>query len=706
MQPEIRSVNRQIDFNRAASIVVVALGFNIGSAGAAGQVLTPKLHHLRSGVVREWADFPEEAEAAELRLSFKAKANPAEQALRLRHRDVKQTWKLRINDREIGRLPPDENDMVTFWAVPPNALIDGKNELLISSPDKTSDDVIIGDLRLDDRPRAAVLGEGWIRVSVTDSSSGRALPCRLTVVDAGGALMTTDAVSREGLAVRPGVLYTADGNADFGVPAGKYTLFAGRGFEYSVASTDVDLQPGETAVRRLTLRREVPTEGYVACDTHCHTLTLSGHGDASLAERMVTIAGEGIELPIATDHNVHADYEKAAVAAGVREYFTPVIGNEVTTPRMGHFNVFPIAADAKVVDQAVPSWGDLFRKIRNCPNIAVTVLNHPRDLHGGYRPFGPEHYLSLVGENLDGWKLEANAVETVNSGALQSDVMRVYRDWFGLLNRGFKIIPVGASDSHDVSRYILGQGRTYIRCGDRNPAAIDVAEACRNLAAGRAIVSLGLLCEIAVNGQYGPGDLAPASGEVAVAVRVLGPSWSKATHVALFANGVKIREADLEAARSATAPGVKWEGSWRLPKFKHDVHLAAIATGRGAKELFWPIPRPYQPSSPVWHSYVVGSTGAVWLDADGSGQFTPAFEYATRLVEDSGNDFARLTSSLADYDEAVAAQAARIVHVRKLRTPAELLEAAARTDTPSIRNGFRAYVEAWKESETARGGKP
>ena len=53
----------------------------------------------------------------------------------------------------------------------------------------------------------------------------------------------------------------------------------------------------------LAIRREVATPGLVACDTHVHTLTNSGHGDATIAERVVTLAGEGIELPIATDHN-------------------------------------------------------------------------------------------------------------------------------------------------------------------------------------------------------------------------------------------------------------------------------------------------------------------------------------------------------------------------------------------------------------------
>ena len=53
-----------------------------------------------------------------------------------------------------------------------------------------------------------------------------------------------------------------------------------------------------------------------------------------------------------------------------------------------------------------------------------SILNHPRDLHAGFRPFGPERHLALTGEDLDGWELPANAMEVVNSGAQQTDVMR------------------------------------------------------------------------------------------------------------------------------------------------------------------------------------------------------------------------------------------------------------------------------------------
>src|SRR5439155_25833855 len=191
--------------------------------------------------------------------------------------------------------------------------------------------------------------------------------------------------------------------------------------------------------------------------------------------------------------------------------------------------------------------------------------------------------------NLDGWVRRANAMEVVNSGAQQTDVLRLYRDWFALLNRGTFLTPVGASDSHDVSRFIVGQGRTYIRCNDDRPGDIDVPEAVASFLAGRVLVSCGLLAAITVNDKYGPGDLVPAAGEVKVAVRVLGPGWVTADKVELYANGCKIREVSISDGKR---PGVKWAGEWTLPRFKHDVHLAAIATGPGMRELYWPIAKP------------------------------------------------------------------------------------------------------------------
>ena len=95
-------------------------------------------------------------------------------------------------------------------------------------------------------------------------------------------------------------------------------------------------------------------------------------------------------------------------------------------------------------------------------------------------------------------------MEVVNSGAVMTDALALPRDWMGMLNRGLALTPVGSSDSHDVSRYIVGQGRTYVRCDDRDPGSIDVTQAVESIRRGRTMVSYGLLAEIDVDGK-GPG---------------------------------------------------------------------------------------------------------------------------------------------------------------------------------------------------------
>src|SRR5439155_4190880 len=119
-----------------------------------------------------------------------------------------------------------------------------------------------------------------------------------------------------------------------------------------------------------------------------------------------------------------------------------------------------------------------------------------------------------------------------------------------------------------------------------------------------------------------------------------------------------VREARIEDGRRA---GVKWSGEWTLPRFGHDVHLVAVASGPGVTDLYWPIAKPYQPTSPVVERRVLGSTGAVWLDADGDGKRTSAVDYARRLLREAGGDWRELVRSLTGYDEAVAAQAAGLL---------------------------------------------
>ena len=688
---------------------LMALAATIGECGdetIASTVLTRRLHHLRIDGPREWSEFPETPEADHLERKFSSKRNESEQTLVLRQQDVKQAWRIRLNGKEVGRLTVDENDMIVAFPLAAGLLVDGDNVLRIEQDPRRrdTDDIRVGEITIHPRPMEKVFSEASLEIDVLDQGTDKQLPARVTIINRDGALQTVGARSNDSLAVRPGIVYTANGTARFGLPVGRYTIFAGRGFEYSLDSATVEITAGEHQRKTLRIRREVPTEGWVACDTHVHTRTFSGHGDATIDERMITLAGEGVELPIATDHNRHIDYEPFARTLGVQRHFTPVAGNEVTTA-VGHFNVFPARADAPAPDHRPTDWKSIFHNIQATPDVKIVILNHARDLHAGTRPFGPKLQNTATGENLEGWQLRANAMEVINSGSVQSDALQLFRDWMTQLNHGRFLTPVGGSDSHDVGRHFVGQGRTYVRARDIDAGDISIDEALQSLRAGRVMVSYGLLAELTVDGRYGPGELAPALGETIRAdVRVLGPHWVRANRILLFANGQLIRESTIAEEPDAPRPttGVIWTGGWDLPRPKHDIHLVAIALGPGVDGLYWKTAKPYQPTSPDWKPQVIGASGAVWLDIDGDGRPTPAIDYARAVMASKPADLSALLTRLAEYDEAVAIQAARLSEQAGHVLPGTEAAAAFKEAAPTVRRGIQAYLDARRESEIAR----
>jgi hypothetical protein len=246
-----------------------------------------------------------------------------------------------------------------------------------------------------------------------------------------------------------------------------------------------------------------------------------------------------------------------------------------------------------------------------------------------------------------------------------------------------------------VNRYIVGQGRTYISCRDADPGKIDVAEACENFLKGRAVVSLGLLTQIKVNGRHGPGDLVTGSdGDLDVEVRVLGPSWTRVERVELYANGARIRD---EWIDGGAAGGEKARLRWKIGRPKNDVHLVAVASGPGVRELYWPLAHPYQPNTPAWNPQVFGVTNPVWVDADGDGTFTAPRALAAKVLALHEKDDAALVAELGHYDEAVATQAASLLQAagRDLRSPtlARLLQGS----TEPVRRGFAAFAATLPE---------
>lgn len=619
-------------------------------------LLLKEMIPLRSGKDREWDDFSKEAPPSRHVISFSIENPEDAHTLWYRQVDVKQRWKVLLNGKLLKELLQDESDHRLAIAIPNGLLRKGANEIEIIGPtdQSASDDIRIGSMILMPLDRTTWLQQCRLRLTVHDSDTHQNIPCCVTIVDREGALVDLGTTSSETLAVRPGTLYSAHGELDIRLPAGHYRITAGRGFEYGIQQLAIELAEGTEHTRTMSIAREVDTAGWIACDPHVHTRTHSGHGDCTIEERMLTIAGEGIELPIATDHNKHIDYDTIARTLNVRRYFTPVVGNEVTTS-IGHFNAFPIDPNQIPVVTTSEHWGELLPRILNVPSAKITILNHARDIHSQFRPFDPKRHLASIGQNLEDWPILFQAMEVINSGATQTEPFQLLHDWAGLINGGYPIVPIGSSDSHDVARYRIGQGRTYIQCDDRDVSAIDIDQAMKSFLSGNVLVSYGLLVNATLIDSANDPSIPPKS--IAIDAVVRGPSWTRVDQLHLWQNGVPIRMESIENSHE-NERGVLHRHRWILKRPTQDCNFIVLASGPSQTEAYWRMAKPYQPTSEHWEGKSLASTSPLWFDSDRDGDLQSARSYAKGIYEKYSEQPRVLFESLQAYDEAVAGQLA------------------------------------------------
>ncbi|MCA9217599.1 MAG: hypothetical protein KDB27_31235, partial [Planctomycetales bacterium] len=120
---------RQLVF-RFASVITTTVVFPSVAVHAHEVIYdSPRMYHLRADGPREWSDFPERADATNVSVDFDATEKSARCALRIRQQDVKQTWNVTLNEKKLGALRIDENDMVVYFEIPAGTVVDGKNTL-------------------------------------------------------------------------------------------------------------------------------------------------------------------------------------------------------------------------------------------------------------------------------------------------------------------------------------------------------------------------------------------------------------------------------------------------------------------------------------------------------------------------------------------------------------------------------------------------
>jgi hypothetical protein len=388
-------------------------------------------------------------------------------------------------------------------------------------------------------PLAGVADGTKVRGEVTDSATGKPIPCRIYIQASDGTWHFSKSEAKAGTAIeyrkqrtdnpRAVEMHTTLSAHPFvlTLPPGRYTVTVERGKEYIAESraVAVDKEPVELAFK---LRRwiDMSARGWYSGETHVHRA----------AEELPT-------LMLAEDLNVTFPF-----SYWVTEAFT-----SPKTARKGPFqgaDPNPIAVDAKHVIYPLNTEYEIFTVGKQRHTLgAFFAINHRTVLDTGVPPVKPvaervhqEGGLIELDKHNWPWSMaivpiaKVDLFELANNhvwrtefafgsfGEPAPDYMKVDRDrngftergwldygfqnYYALLNCGFRLRPTAgtASGVHPVP---LGFGRVYVNC----PEGFGYDGWLRGLDRGESFVTTGPMLLVRVNGKDPGATFKPGEGK-------------------------------------------------------------------------------------------------------------------------------------------------------------------------------------------------
>lgn len=419
------------------------------------------------------------------------------------------------------------------------------------------------------------------------------------------------------------------------LPVGNYLAYASRGPEYTMETKIVEIFQDEKMDLFFRIDKVVKTEHLISVDPHMHTIYSDGTVD--IAERIKSVVAEGVDVAVATDHNYINDYLPTLRKLGLNSYLATIVGNEVTTGGVIHYNTYPLLSrqDEQNNGAIYPhrkSATPLFNDSRKKDPEAMLQVNHPRSGSIGYFnnfALDPET-AATADKNLD---LNFDVLEALNGPYLYSSNEQSIKDWLNLMNRGYFFPIVGSSDSHTIDGGQPGYSRTYVIYSGKKGDEVDIASVISGLKKGHSFATNGPLVDLKINGTHIPGDFFTAKdNKVEIRLKVESAPWISVDRVRLIINGKRKMAFSVDGQIDTV---MKFSESITLPVEK-DCYIAAEVLGN--RSLF-PVhqARPRQGlRENATLPYAV--TNPVFIDVDGNGEFDPPLPKTIHLLEASGTE--------------------------------------------------------------------
>jgi len=406
------------------------------------------------------------------------------------------------------------------------------------------------------------------------------------------------------------------GRGEVAIKPGRYDVYVSHGFEYEYKKIELEAGPGERIVKRVSLDRVVDTGGYLCGDFHLHAAP-SFDSDDKLDEKVAGLAAAGVEVPVSTDHDRNTDYTPSIARLGLVEIMKSIVGDELTTKRLGHFNAYPLAYDPFRRNEGAVDWygmkgGEIFEAFRkDSPKDVVVQINHPRSPTLGYFALIGLDPETCKAAYADEFSLNFDTMEVLN-GSNYDNMRRAALDWYCFLNRGKRVTGLGNSDSHRVFELQVGYPRNYVQSPAEEAGEMVEKEFIRSIKDQKVTVSAGPFITVEVNGgEGGMGDVVTdTDGTVELGIKVQAASWVEVSKLRIVNGGGEEKVIEVMGSGSPVVFNGKVE-------MNQSADTWYVVYAEGTKDMFpvYPGKRPFAFTNPVY------------IDADGNGKYDPPLEF-------------------------------------------------------------------------------
>jgi len=416
------------------------------------------------------------------------------------------------------------------------------------------------------------------------------------------------------------------------LPVGNYLAYASRGPEYTMETKIVEIFQNDTMELVFRINKVINTEHLISVDPHMHTIY--SDGTVNIAERIKSVVAEGVDVAVATDHNYINDYLPTLHKLGLNPFLATIVGNEVTTGGVIHFNTYPLLyredeQNNGAINPHRKTATPMFQDSRDKDPQALLQVNHPRSGTIGYfNNFGLDpRSAATADKNLD---LNFDVLEALNGPYPFSSNEQSINDWLNLMSRGYFFPIVASSDSHTIDGGQPGYSRTYVFYDGKKGEEVDVESVISGMKKGHSFATNGPLVDLKINGTHIPGDIFTAhDSKMDIRIKVESAPWVSVNEVRLIINGERKIIFPVDAKED---PVMKFSQTITLPVEK-DCYIAAEVLGD--KSLF-----PVHQARPrhglrknATLPYAV--TNPIFIDADGNGEFDPPLPQTIYLLESS-----------------------------------------------------------------------